>query len=103
KALGIRAGNRLRVVGLPAKELAAQDETGRTSGWVDLERLRVSVVPVDEWRQMYHEAWRLQRDHFWSPDMSGRDWKAVRDLYRPLVERVATRSEFSDLLWEMQG
>ncbi|MHC4607205.1 MAG: PDZ domain-containing protein, partial [Planctomycetota bacterium] len=52
---------------------------------------------------MFDEAWRLMRDHFWAADMSGVDWKGVRRRYRPLVDRVATRSEFSDLVWETQG
>ena len=63
----------------------------------------MSVVPGDEWKQMFREAWRLQRDQFWTPDLSGIDWVAVHDRYLPLVDRVATRAEFSDLLWEMQG
>jgi tricorn protease len=70
---------------------------------VDLDRMRIAVVPGDEWRQMFREAWRLQRDQFWTPDMSGVDWAAVHDRWLPLVDRVATRAEFSDLLWEMQG
>ncbi len=52
---------------------------------------------------MYREAWRLQRDHFWTPDMSGVNWLAIYQRYLPLLDRVATRGEFSDLLWEMQG
>src|SRR6185295_948735 len=76
---------------------------GRDSGWIDLGRLRVEVVPELEWRQMLREAWRLQRDQFWTPDMSQVDWTAALGRYLPLVERVATRAEFSDLIWEMQG
>ena len=52
---------------------------------------------------MLHEAWRLQRDHFWRADMSKVDWKAVLLRYAPLVERVNCRSEFADLVLEMQG
>ena len=52
---------------------------------------------------MFREAWRLQREHFWIEDMSGLDWDAIYQRYLPLVDRVTTRSEFSDLLWELQG
>lgn len=52
---------------------------------------------------MYREAWRLQRDQFWAEDMSGVDWQAIYRRYLPLIDRVATRGEVSDLLWEMQG
>ena len=63
----------------------------------------MSIAPGAEWRQMFREAWRLQRDHFWTPDMSDVDWLAVYERYLPLVDRANSRSEFSDLIWEMQG
>ncbi|MEE8416676.1 MAG: hypothetical protein V3S05_10415 [Desulfobacterales bacterium] len=76
---------------------------GRKSGWVDLSRIKASIEPRAEWKQMYSEAWRLQRDHFWNKNMSGVDWKRIYRRYLPLLEKVGTRSEFSDLVWEMQG
>ncbi len=82
---------------------AASDAPSRKSGWIDLERVRVSVDPRREWQQMLREIWRLQRDQFWVADMSGVDWEAVYRRYEPLLARVATRAELSDLIWEMQG
>jgi tricorn protease len=99
-----RARNELRVLkagSKPDKEVGRAP--GRRSGWLDLERVKVSVAPGSEWRQMFREAWRLQRDQFWSEDMSQVDWLAVHDRYLPLVDRVSSRAEFSDLMWEMQG
>ncbi|MGA2603572.1 MAG: S41 family peptidase [Verrucomicrobiia bacterium] len=105
KTLVYRAGHRLRVLkaGEKADENLAKEPPGKKSGWIDLSRVRVSVRPASEWRQMYREAWRLQRDNFWTEDMSKIDWQAVYSRYLPLVDRVATRGEFSDLMWEMQG
>jgi tricorn protease len=105
KALSVRVGNRLRVIGSGFKSegKTIKDEPGRESGWIDLDRVRPLVEPAQEWQQMFREAWRLQRDQFWTPDMSGHDWVAVHDRYQPLVDRCGTRSEFSDLVWEMQG
>ena len=40
-------------------------------------------------RQMLREVWRLQRDQFWVPDLSGIDWDAVYARYAPLLERVS--------------
>ena len=106
--LVIREGKRLRAVPanrkLEASDPAVQSDTpSRKSGWIDLGRVRVSVDPRSEWRQMLREVWRLQRDHFWTPNMSGIDWNAVYERYAPLLDRVATRGELSDLIWEMQG
>ncbi|MEI7645616.1 MAG: S41 family peptidase [Chloroflexales bacterium] len=102
KLLAYRSGRRLRVIkaGEKPKENGGP---GRKSGWVDLGRIKVDLNPPQEWRQMYREAWRLQRDQFWTADMSGVDWQAVYLRYLPLIDRVTTRGEVSDLLWEMQG
>ncbi|MEO8445957.1 MAG: S41 family peptidase, partial [bacterium] len=73
------------------------------SDWLNLSRVKVNIDPMSEWKQMYSEAWRLQKEHYWTPDMSGIDWNVVYKRYLPLLEKVASRSEFSDLIWEMQG
>src|SRR5439155_19277135 len=98
-------GKKLRVIKSDAKpdEAAAKEEPGRKSGWVDFGRMRVSVEPAAEWRQMYGEAWRLQNEQFWTEDMSEVDWAAVYKKYLPVLECVSTRGELTDLLWEMQG
>src|SRR5947209_7993576 len=104
-----RAGDRLRAIeaaGKPPQPDPAEgdaDKPGRASGWLDLGRVRVEVDPGAEWRQMFGEAWRLQRDFFWDADMSGVDWQRVHDRYEPLLERLGARSELADLIWEMQG
>jgi tricorn protease len=105
-ALACRIGRKLRVIQAkrdPSQKLPTEDKPGRESGWIDLSRIKGSIEPPQEWQQMFHEAWRLQRDYFWVEDMSGVDWERVLQRYEPLVARVASRSEFSDLMWEMQG
>jgi tricorn protease len=57
--------------------------------------------PREEWRQMFVEAWRLERDYFYDRGMHGVDWPAVRAKYLPLVDRVTDRDELSDLLAQM--
>lgn len=98
-------GRRLRLVSSSSKpdEEGATEPPGRRSGFVDLGRVRALVDPAAEWPQMLREAWRLQLDHFWTADLSGVDWESVLDRYLPLVEQVSTRSELSDLIWELQG
>ncbi len=104
KMLIYRSHNRLRVLKNPEKPKVEHNERpGRESGWLDLHRMKVSVQPSAEWKQMFAEAWRLQREQFWTEDMSGIDWAAIYEQYQPLVERVSSRSELSDLLWELHG
>ncbi|HYZ93246.1 MAG TPA: PDZ domain-containing protein [Actinomycetota bacterium] len=100
-----QAGRRLRALRAGEKPDVKNEHEppGRRSGWIDTGRIRVSVHPPTEWRQMYREAWRFQREHFWVADMSGVDWDAIYERYLPLVDKVASRLEFSDLMWEMLG
>lgn len=100
----LRDGKRLRAIAVDRREGAGDaDAPSRKTGWIDLQRVRVSVDPPLEWRQMLHEVWRLQRDRFWVADMSGVDWPAMLRRYEPLLPKVATRAELSDLIWELQG
>ncbi len=78
-------------------------EASRRTGWLDLSRASVLVEPAAEWTQMYHEAWRMQREQFWDEAMSGIDWDLVRARYAKLLPLVRTRTELSDVLWEMHG
>ncbi|MGH9197411.1 MAG: S41 family peptidase, partial [Acidimicrobiia bacterium] len=99
-----RAGSRLRAVRAGDKpDEKSDDKPGRKSGWIDLNRIKISVNPVQEWNQMLREAWRLMRDHFWVEEMSGVDWGLIFKRYQVLIDKVGSRLEFSDLVWEMQG
>jgi tricorn protease len=101
----VREGKRLRVLEAGKKPDAADaaSSPSRKSGWIDLARVKTVVEPRKEWRQMLHEVWRLQRDSFWDAGMSGVDWDGMLARYAPLLERIATRGELSDLIWELQG
>lgn len=57
--------------------------------------------PRDEWRQMFNEAWRLERDYFYDRKMHGLDWPAIKTKYSALAERVTDRDELSDVLAQM--
>lgn len=70
---------------------------------IDTGRIAVTVDPGAEWQQMFSEAGRLMRDHFWVADMAGVDWSAELERYRPLVDAVGSHNDLVDLLWEVQG
>ena len=102
----INFGNKTRILDAkvaPAKDMLSGEGANKKSGLINFERAKLEIVPTHEWRQMYAEAWRLQRDHFWVKNMSGINWKKIFNRYDKLIDRVGTKSEFSDLVWEMQG
>ncbi|MEU3514792.1 S41 family peptidase [Streptomyces sp. NPDC006654] len=101
KRVLLRADGKLKVV--PSDRRASGDDDSDTNITVDLTRIRASVDPAAEWRQMFDETGRIMRDQFWRPDLGGVDWTGVLDRYRPLVDRCATHDDLVDLLWEVQG
>lgn len=106
EVLAYQSGTRVRVLNIKTlgKDKDHNDSSpGRRTGWIDLSRIKLSVEPIAEWRQMFNEVWRLQREHFWTKDMSGIDWNNMKQRYAPLIERVASRSEYSDIIWELLG
>jgi tricorn protease len=95
KKLLVRKGDQLYIIDgavVPA-DLAKKDVN--LAGW------SFSVEPRAEWRQMFVEAWRLERDYFYDRGLHGLNWKGTLDRYLPLVERVRSRAELSDLMAQM--
>ncbi len=64
---------------------------------------QIATQPRAEWKQMFADAWRLHRDHFYDKAMHGVDWTAVRAKYEPLVDRVTDRFELAELMAQMVG
>jgi len=65
--------------------------------------IEVYVDPRAEWRQMYHEVWRLERDFLYAPNFHGLDLKAAERVYAPFVEGIASRGDLNQLFREMTG
>jgi tricorn protease len=70
-------------------------------GKLDLADLQVRIDPREEWKQTFHEAWRIERDFYWDPAMTGHDWKAMGARYEALLPWVAHRSDLNYLIGEM--
>jgi tricorn protease len=68
---------------------------------VDLKPWNFSVIPVEEFREAYLDAWRLERDYFYDPGMHHVNWPTIRDKYLELMNRVRDREELSDLISDM--
>ena len=98
KKLLLRQGSNIFVVDArPSRVSQLNDHIVDLSGW---------SFPIDvreDWRQLFIDAWRLERDYFYDPGMHGNDWEAVRDKFLPLVDRVTTRDELSDIIGRVVG
>ncbi len=70
-------------------------------GKLDFSGLQVKIDPREEWKQIFHEAWRLERDFYWDPAMTGHNWEQIGKRYEALLPWVAHRADLNYLLGEM--
>jgi len=92
-----RGGNLYVIDARPSRVSNLNEHRVDLAGW---------TFPIDvreDWRQIFVDAWRLERDYFYDPNMHGVDWDATLEKYLPLVERVTTRDELSDLIGRVVG
>lgn len=68
---------------------------------ISTDDMNVRVDPRAEWKQLFHEAWRIYRDYFYDPHMHGVDWDAVREQYGKMLDDCASREDVSFLIREM--
>lgn len=72
-------------------------------GALNLDGMEAWVEPPTEWRQMFREAWRVQRDFFYDPNLHGLDLPAMIKRYEPFLDAVSSRSDLNYLFAEMMG
>jgi tricorn protease len=65
--------------------------------------IQVRVDPRAEWKQIYHEVWRIERDFFYDPNYHGLDLKAAEKQYEPYLQGVAARRDLNYIFTEMLG
>jgi tricorn protease len=72
-------------------------------GALKLDGLRAEIDPPAEWKQIFNEVWRQERDYFFEAAMNGVDWDGVRKKYEPLVPYAANRYDLTYILGEVIG
>ncbi|MEO8274715.1 MAG: PDZ domain-containing protein [Thermoanaerobaculia bacterium] len=81
----------------------AAPATGDEKKTLDLSGMQELVDPRAEWRQMYHEAWRIQRDFLYDPGAHGVDIAAMEKKYSIFLPGLGSRTELNYLFEEMLG
>jgi tricorn protease len=90
-----KAGPNWRVVSTAKPPSPTEGVVGMT--------LRVELNRPDEWKQIFYEAWRYQRDYFYDRNMHGRDWQEVWEQYSPLTPYIKHRTDLTYLLDQLGG
>ena len=72
-------------------------------GELKLDSMEVRVDPRAEWKQMYNEVWRIERDFFYDPNLHGVNLADYKAKYAPYLEGVSSRAELNYLFADMLG
>ncbi|MGB8260275.1 MAG: PDZ domain-containing protein [Terracidiphilus sp.] len=72
-------------------------------GTLSLADVKVRVDPKAEWRQMYHEVWRIERAYFYDSRFHGADTQADEKRLEPYAESIASRADLNYIFQEMLG
>jgi tricorn protease len=72
-------------------------------GALNLAGMRAEIDPRAEWKQMFYETYRQERDYFFEKEMNGVDWAKERDKYAELLPHVADRYDLTYILGELVG
>ncbi len=70
---------------------------------LDVSNFQATVDPRAEWKQIFLDAWRLERDTFYDPGLHGVDWNLMRERYLALLDDAVTRWDVSYVIGELLG
>lgn len=68
---------------------------------VPTDQMMMTVIPKDEWTQIFNDVWRLERDYFYDPEMHGVDWELMRTRYGTLIEQANSRNDVNVIIGDL--
>lgn len=72
-------------------------------GRVSTDDVEAVIAPSEEWKQIFWDAWRYQRDNFYDPNFLGLDWNAIGQHYSKFLPYASHRSDLTYILGLMIG
>jgi tricorn protease len=101
KKLLLSKGDDFFIVDSDAKASSLSDPKALPKSKIDMSHWSIMTNPRVEFRELFLDSWRLERDYFYDRNMHGVNWIQLRDRYLPLVDRVADREELNDVIAQM--
>ncbi len=92
-----RSGNTVGII--PSSTTNAKIGQGK----VNLSNMESYVDPLAEWKEMFMEAWSLERDFFYAPNMHGVNWKGMIKRWGSLIPYISHRFDLNYIIGEMIG
>jgi tricorn protease len=82
---------------------AAKMSAGNDAAPLKLDEMEILIDPKAEWKQMYQEVWRIQRDFLYDPGYHGLDLPATQKKYAPYLGAIRHRADLNYVFNEMLG
>lgn len=67
-------------------------------GVLNVNAIEVKMDPVEEWKNIFEEAWRINRDYFYDPEMHGSDWKGMKKKYTQFLPHLSSRNDLNRVI-----
>ena len=67
-------------------------------GNINTAAIQIKTDPVPEWKNMFEEAWRVNRDYFYDPGMHGANWAAIKKKYEAFLPDLSCRNDLNTLI-----
>jgi len=67
-------------------------------GRLNIDAIQVRIDPMEEWKQIFYEAWRVNRDYFYATNYHGADWDAMQKKYAPFLPHLSCRSDLNRVI-----
>ncbi|MCW3119208.1 MAG: peptidase [Chitinophagaceae bacterium] len=67
-------------------------------GVIAVTAIQVMIDPLPEWKNIFEEAWRVNRDYFYDPGMHGANWLAIKQKYEVFLPQLSCRSDLNLLI-----
>ena len=73
--------------------IAATGQKPTPESMINTSAIQLKINPKEEWKNIFNEAWRVNRDFFYDENMHGVDWVAMKKKYEPLLPDVASTND----------
>ena len=77
------------------------DEKQKIDKTVPTQEMKMEVIPKEEWKQIFMDVWRFERDYFYDPGMHGVDWNLMKTRYGQLIDQASSRNDVNIIIGDL--
>ena len=99
------SGNAKKLIVSQSSKLGIIDiaENQKMEEIVPTSDMAMEVIPKEEWKQIFMDVWRFERDFFYDPAMHGVDWDLMKERYGKLIDQANSRNDVNIIIGDLIG